>query len=163
MNIFVVNKKTFDELMIKHGLTKENVSSDKIHFFICIHDSVPRDENDKPYFENGPNTKVLFFDDVDSDSEVPLLGSGEKYQAKAFTAQQAAELLDFLDNNKDKQTCIVHCSAGYSRSGGVGAFINDYFRCNYQDFKRKNPHIKANNLVIRLMKAAMFNKYSEDI
>ena len=32
----------------------------------------------------------------------------------------------------------------------------------YFDFKRQNPHIKPNNLVIRMMKAAMVNKYHDE-
>lgn len=163
MKVLVLNKQVFEDSVSKYGLTNDNVSEDKIHCFICVFDSVPRNENDIPYFNETSNVKILRFDDVEEDSSIPLLGTNEKYQAKSFTSEQADELLKFLDNNRDKEKCIVHCSAGFSRSGAIGLFINDYFGGNWFDFKKTNPHIQPNATVLRKLKAAFVNKYSDDI
>jgi len=163
MNVHVVNKQVFDEIMYKHGVTNENVHSNKLHFFILIHDSVPRDEQDVPLFEDGPNVKSLRFDDTEGCEDVALMGTDGKHQAKAFTETDAEELLNFIASNKDKETCIVHCSAGFSRSGAVGEFVNDFFGGNYFKFKRVNPHVKPNGLVRRLLKNVWVNKYHDDV
>lgn len=162
MKVFVVNKTTFESLMVVNKITKENVYNDTKNFFILIFDSVPRNNKDVPFFDSGSNVKILNFDDVENDSKIPLLGTDNAYDAKAFTIDQAIDLLEFLDKNKDKETCIVHCSAGISRSGAIGTFVNDYFKGDYFDFKRQNSHIKPNNLVLRMMKAAMVNKYHDE-
>jgi predicted protein tyrosine phosphatase len=163
MNVIVVSKQVFDDTMHKHGITNDNVHTNKLHFFILIHDSVPRNEQDLPLFDEGPNVKILKFDDVEADQDVPLLGTDEKYKAKAFTKEQAEELIKFIATNKDKETCIVHCSAGYSRSGAVGEFVNDFFGGKWFDFKRKNPHVKPNGTVRSLLKNVWVNKYHDDV
>jgi len=163
MNVFVLNKKTFDDTMLRHGITKENVHEDKMHFFISILDSIPRDENDVPFFDEGPNVKILRFDDTEEGSTTSLMGTNDKHQAQPFTAEQAEDLLKFLDANKDKKTCIVHCSAGFSRSGAVGTFVNDYFGENWFQFKRINPQVQPNATVLRKLKAALVNKYRDDV
>jgi predicted protein tyrosine phosphatase len=114
MKVFVTSKKTFDDIMLTKGITNDNVESYDKAFLISINDSVGTDE--VPYFENKENVKVLFFHDLDEDIETK---SGT---ANTFTYTQAEELLEFIDKHKDKETCIVHCAAGVSRSGAVGTF-----------------------------------------
>ena len=144
MNVFVLSKQSFDELMKKKNITSENVESYKQNFFISINDTCGTDE--VPYFENKSNVKVLFFDDVDVD-----ITTGEK-TAKAFTKEQAIELLNFVEQHKDKGNCIVHCAAGISRSGAVGTFINDYFGGDHFVFKKTNPYVNPNGHVLRTLK-----------
>ncbi|MBQ7003911.1 MAG: hypothetical protein IJN57_08120 [Oscillospiraceae bacterium] len=55
---------------------------------------------------------TLFFDDVVDDAEGAVL----------FTAQQAEQILDFIEAHRDADTLLVHCYAGQSRSMAVGAF-----------------------------------------
>jgi predicted protein tyrosine phosphatase len=95
---------------------------------------------------------VLFFDDVEVVDEIPITGSTETRTAKAFTKKQAEELFDFIKKHKDKEVCIVHCTAGISRSGAVGQFINDYTGSDILWFKWQNRHISPNNLVLRLLR-----------
>ncbi len=150
MKVFITSKTAFDRLMKSKGITNENVENHKKTFFISINDT--SGTNEIPYFENKKNVKVLFFDDVETDLEIPILGTKEVKVAKAFTSVQAKELLEFIESNKDKESCIVHCAAGISRSGAVGTFINDYFGENWFEFKKTNPHIHPNGLVLRLLK-----------
>jgi predicted protein tyrosine phosphatase len=156
MKVFVISKANFDSLMKRKDITNDNVEDKTKTFFISINDTRGTDE--VPYFENKQNVKILFFDDVEEDIDVSVIGSNERKTAKAFTPIQAKELLEFIDNHKDKESCIVHCAAGISRSGAVGTFVNDYFSGDYFEFKRQNPYIHPNGLVLRLLKAAVAEK-----
>lgn len=142
MEVFVLNKEAFNRLMLNSNIDNENVEGINDHFFISINDS----SINKTYFENKRNVKVLFFDDVEED----IVHS--KGTAKAFTEEQAEELFDFIQKNKDKKICYVHCSAGISRSGAVGTFVNDYYGGDYYQFKKRHPHIHPNGLVLALLK-----------
>ncbi len=148
MKVYVLNKESFDALMIQKGITNDNVESFNKTFFISINDTAGTYW--VPYFENKSNVKVLYFDDADED----LIESDGKIKATAFTIAQAKELLEFVECNKDRETCIVHCAAGISRSGAVGLFVNDYFGGDYFEFKKNNPRTHCNQLVLRLLKQA---------
>lgn len=147
VNVLVTNKESFDVLMERYGITNDNVE-DKQSFFISINDTCGTDE--VPFFKtNKSNVMVLFFDDVEEDLTIP---TQEVKKAKAFTLEQAKELFAFVEKNKHRKTCIVHCAAGISRSGAVGTFINDYLGGNYSQFKKRNPYIHPNGLVLGLLK-----------
>ena len=153
MKVFITSKTAFDDMMKRKGITNENVETYKKTFFISINDTCGTDET--PYFENKDNVIVLFFDDVETDIQT------KHGIAKAFTNIQAKQLLQFIDRNKDKESCIVHCAAGISRSGAVGTFVNDYFKGDWFEFKKTNPYIHPNGLVFRLLKkAAMETRHS---
>lgn len=148
MKIYVLNKMTFDSLLKNLNINNDNIEEQK-SFFISINDTFSKN---KPILENKSNVKVMYFDDVDKDINVPLIGGGVKLKAKAFTNEQAEELYDFIKNQKGKSSCIVHCSAGISRSGAIGTFLCDYFNVNWFEFKKDNPHIHPNNHVLELLK-----------
>lgn len=98
------------------------------------------------YFSNGlENVLNLVFDDVERDFDQ----DGQK--AIAFTQEQAKIVVDFIEKNKNKSRCIVHCGAGVSRSGAIATFFNDYLHQDYFQFKLDNPHIQPNNQVIALL------------
>lgn len=150
MKVFVVGKTTFDKVMREKGITNENVESREKTFFISINDTCGTDE--VPYFENKSNVKVLFFDDIEEDLEVPIRGTDKFRTVKAFNKSQAEELFNFILTHQNKETCIVHCAAGISRSGAVGTFINDFFKGDFFEFKKTNPYIHPNPTVTRLLK-----------
>ncbi len=161
MKIFILNKKSFDDLMIRKGITNDNVEEYKNTFFISINDTCGTDE--KPYFENKENVKTLFFDDVEKDLEVPVIGSNEKYViVKTFTEEQAKDLLKFIDKHKNKKNCFIHCTAGISRSGAVGTFINEYIKGDKDEFKRTNPYIYPNEHVLRLLNQEVVRNIEEE-
>jgi predicted protein tyrosine phosphatase len=148
-NILILSKKMFDDLMIKHNITNENVIEKNIAF-ISINDT--GGTNQVPYFNENSNNNVLvlYFDDIEEDIQT------EKRLIKAFTIEQAKIVFNFIKNNEDKTTFIIHCSAGISRSGAVGTFINDYFRQSYFEFLEKNPHILPNGHVLRLLNKILY-------
>lgn len=148
MKIFVLSKRHFDHLMIKEGLTNDNVEKNIKAFFISINDSCGTDE--VPHFTDKHNVKVLFFDDVDKD-EVIQRKNKETLIAKAFSEEQGRDLIKFIDRHRNKKVCIIHCAAGISRSGAVGEFINDYVGNKYEDFKKDNPHTLPNGHVLRTL------------
>jgi predicted protein tyrosine phosphatase len=160
MKVTVLNKTNFDALMLGNYITDENVEQRKDLCFISINGTISITE--KPWFSSSKkNVIVLFFDDVDVDAEIPILGTGKTELNKAFTEQQAKEVIDFLEQNKDKKQCFVHCAAGYSRSGAVGAFANDYFGGNWFEFKNNNPAIKPNGHVMVMLNRELRNHEGE--
>lgn len=146
MKITILSKFDFEERMKMFGITNDNVENIKDTFFISIqHTGV-----DKTYFVNKQNVKVLFFDDC-------LLS--DQY-CTVMSEDQALELLDFIDEHKDKKFCVIHCAAGISRSGAVGTFICDYTDSNFKSFIQDNPQIHPNVVVLNLMKKAVLKKYN---
>ena len=111
-----------------------------------------------PLFKkNHPNVITLTFDDViKSGDSSPTVHKNNI----AFNIKMAEELYNFIELNKDKSTCVVHCAAGISRSGAVGTFIHDLFGAgDYFDFKLVNPKIYPNPHILKLLRAEHTKKY----
>lgn len=158
MNIIVTSKRAFDELMLKHDITDENVENKNDTFFISINSTLPvpasGEEDEPPHFQKShENVLVQRFDDVDKDYYKDL--DGKKLSAKAFTEDQAREMAAFILKNAHRKSCIVHCAAGISRSGAVGTFINDFVKGDWFVFKKTNPHIHPNVHVLSQLRKAM--------
>ena len=144
MEIKIVNKQHFDKTMLFYNLTDSNVESMKDICFISINDSVGTSE--LPHFNmKHSNVLIQYFDDVEEEITV------KNGITKVFDETQAKELIDFINNNVEKELCIIHCSAGISRSGAIGTFINDYVKNDYFKFKKDNPHIHPNQHVMRIL------------
>lgn len=145
MEILVLSQREFEEIMIKNGINNNTVELHEDTFFISIHESKAKET----YFDNKENVKVMRFDDCTFDFADMV----------SFTKKQALELLDFIDENINKKTCIIHCAAGISRSGAVGTFICDYTESDYKEFSKLNPHILPNILVLNRLKKAVLKKH----
>ncbi len=104
-----------------------------------------------------PNVISLTFDDViKSGDSSPTVHKN----TIAFNTKMAEKLYNFIELNKDKFACIVHCAAGISRSGAVGTFIHDLFGFgDYFDFKKVNPKIYPNPQILKLLRAEHTKKY----
>lgn len=48
-----------------------------------------------------------------------------------FDQNMAREIADFVDDNHEASTWIVHCSAGISRSGAVSRWLKDWLKFKY--------------------------------
>jgi len=146
MKIYVLHKTAFDEVMRSHNITMENVESFVGTCFISIVGTLFSNA-EVPFFSfNKSNVIVLRFDDIDHDCMV----SGGI--AKAMTIEQARELFEFIKRNANKETFILHCAAGISRSGAVGYFINEYFGGDWETFKKTNPQVYSNIHVLTLLR-----------
>ena len=155
MVIKILSLEGFAQEMSERGITPDNVESKDL-FCISINCTEDiRDEDHSQWFpEDKANVKVMYFDDVTQDLTIPVFGTKGKefYHAYAFTEGQAKELVDFITAHSDKAESIIHCRAGISRSGAVGAFINDlYGSKSWYVFKRENQHISPNALIQRLL------------
>lgn len=81
--------------------------------------------------------------------------NGLKYHKPSDTELQ--KIVDFIDKNQNYKRCIVHCSAGISRSGAVVTFIKDKFKIDNQSFLQANPFIRPNLYVLNRLKYLDFN------
>jgi predicted protein tyrosine phosphatase len=154
MIVKVLSKIAFDDMLEIKCINNSNVQEYKKTFFISIINTGERRKEDEPTLKDSENVKVLYFDDTTADLEVPIIGEQRSVKACAMTYMQAEELVSFIVNNKDKANCIVHCSAGISRSGAVGTFINDLFGIKHQEFIRNNPYVLPNPHVLSLLRKA---------
>ncbi len=131
MKVFIVGKTQFDAFMRNREITNDNVEENIRTFFISINDTSGTPE--VPYFNGDKsNVKVLFFDDVEKDLNIPIIGTNQVKTSKAFTIDQ-----------------------GISRSGAVGTFVNDYFKADYEEFKRNNPNILPNGQVLAMLNSLL--------
>lgn len=157
MNILVTSRSAFNDYMTCRGINDDNVEDLNKAFFVSIHNSRDRGRLDpRVHFKREhPNVKVLYFDDVETEDE------GDDVKCVPFDESMASEIIDFLESNRDKTGCIVHCTAGVSRSGAVGTFINDYFGQRHEEFVRANPLCCPNARVSRLLNKEMRRRSHE--
>ena len=62
----------------------------------------------------------------------------------SFTAEQAEDIVNFVDNGLGYGDIIVHCFAGISRSAAVAKWINDYLELDipkYNEYRQHNRHV----------------------
>jgi protein-tyrosine phosphatase len=148
MKIIVLSKEEFKSILEMNSVNNDTVHTFKNIFFISINNT----DSNNAYLEEKENVKVLYFDDCYYD----------EFANKVMTDEQADELLNFIDsqiaNNKD--TCIVHCEAGISRSGAVGTFICDYTESDWNEFIHTNPQIHPNIVILNKLKKAVFRKHN---
>jgi len=147
MKIKILNKNEFDNIMLYHNITDDNVQDKTDIFFISINDTC--NSKKLPYFKsNHDNVLIQYFDDVEKDV---IDNNKNEILAKAFTEEQAIEMFKFIEKNKDKKTCLIHCVAGISRSAAIGVFLSDYTNGNYFELKENHPYILPSKHVLKLM------------
>lgn len=146
--ILAWSKPQFNEVMGKMNISDKNVEEAlKDVALISINDT--HGQWSVSWFDlDHPNVLRLWFDDVEQDTDKFSPTNQEK--VKAFTVEDAKIVRNFIKKNKDKETFIVHCSAGISRSGAVAQFICDFFRCDREEFLRNN-NILPNGRITRML------------
>lgn len=131
MQIKVLPKYKFIDVL------KSSVIENPDLFFISILDP----DCKEPLKEDSDNYKTFWFWDVDK-----TVGNYEPIKG-----WQVRELYEFIIRNKGKKGCYVHCSAGVSRSGAIGLFINDLKEQSYSSFMLNNPQVKPNSLISQML------------
>ena len=96
MRVHVMSKKSFDDLMRSNGIDNDNVEDQKDTFFVSINNT----SSESTYFTDKANVKVMFFDDTETDLDVPIIGTGKTEHKKAFTPDQARDLKHVAENGK---------------------------------------------------------------
>lgn len=155
--VYIWSKPEFNSSLGRLNINDVNVEELPKVCFISINDT--QGQWNQPWFDQDhSNVLRLWFDDVENDDD--LWSPTNNISIRAFSSEQAQSIIDFLEKNKDKETFIVHCTAGISRSGAVGQFIADYFHCDKEEFKRINPHICPNGRISRMLNN-LINGYEE--
>jgi protein-tyrosine phosphatase len=105
--------------------------------------------DDFPIFNEPEGIKILYlaFDDVED---------CDKYHTPISTLQ-ALDIRNFVEDNKDTKTLVVHCDAGVSRSAAVAAAIGKYL---YNDdmFIFGRPRFCPNRTVYRKVLQAFYER-----
>jgi len=142
----VLSKPEFNDLMANHKIDDKNVETFESLAFISINDT--HGNWSVSWFDaDHPNVLRLWFDDVESNSQTSPTNPNK---CSAFSPEQAKQVFDFINENHGKDF-FVHCSAGISRSGAVGAFITDYHGWDREKFLKNNPYIHPNARVSRML------------
>lgn len=91
------------------------------------------------------NLLVLYFDDVDNPSD------SEQAKHCFMTKAHALNVFTFMGKCDKRRPLLVHCTAGVSRTGAVGEFLNWYYNRHLEDnqadfdyFVKHNPQIISN-------------------
>ena len=77
------------------------------------------------------------------------------HNSRIFNKEDAEKIVSFVETlhrKENKETLVVHCMAGISRSGAVGMFINDLLRLNHSTFQRDNPGIRPNPFILSILR-----------
>lgn len=142
----VLSKPEFNDLMANNNINDRNVENFKNIAFISINDT--HGNWSVSWFDSDhPNVLRMWFDDIENDLET---SPTNPHKCKAFSPEQAKQVFDFINENYDKDF-FVHCSAGISRSGAIGAFINDYHSWDRDKFMKDNPYIHPNARITRML------------
>lgn len=144
MIVKVLSQTQFNITLDKNAISDKTVDqfSKSIFISICGH-------GDNHYFKfNHDNVLNIKFDDL-SDEEFKRVNRADLV---LFTEEHARKIIAFLEKNRDKNYCWVHCAAGVSRSGAVGTFINDHFSdVHYFNFMDANRNIKPNSYILSVL------------
>ena len=86
---------------------------------------------------------TLYFDDIDRVVE----------DAKLFSKEQAEQIIEFINKNKEVETLLVHCYGGESRSRAVGAFALEMLGLSSKKlFEEGHPNIHVYNTLKEVYK-----------
>lgn len=133
MHVHILSKLQFEDVL-------KRIDEIKDCFFVSI-----LDPDDKiPLKESCENYKTFYFYDLEQDIQT----------YKAFSYEQAEELYSFIEANKDKKRCVIHCTAGVSRSGAVGEFIHELYGGSYKELVEKFPNISPSGRVLMYLRYA---------
>ena len=93
-----------------------------------------------------------FWDITESDVE-ELTKQGQDYVLfNTGHSNQIIEMFNTIKNSNEDSTLIIHCHAGISRSGAVGIFATDFFDYDFWTFRRDNPNVSPNYMILRMLR-----------
>lgn len=143
MKIHILNRNEFKKFVSTSYADFNSLEADDERCFISIHGY-----DETMFFPSGKNFLNLFFDDL-TDKELCYYPD-----CQLFDEGDAHLVIQFCNENKDKQELYIHCQAGVSRSGALGVCINDTWGDeSFQVFMNRNRRIAPNSYV-----SMIFNK-----
>lgn len=159
IKVKVLSKPEFNQFMGERGIDDGNVETQMDGVALISINDTEGNWSVSWFDQDHPNVLRLWFDDVFSDTEK---SPTNRYTCRAFSEEQAKKVFNFIKGNQDKDF-IVHCSAGISRSGAVGAFINDYLDSDRDFFQKQNAdRIFPNAHVSILLNKLAWNEQSDN-
>lgn len=121
-------------------------------------DSFPVPQGVRP----NDNLLCLTFDDCTTWDEAWR----EHEMPELFNEEIAARILRFVRD--DSLPLVVQCTAGISRSGAIGVAFDEFFNvrdnrnpADHEFFIARNPQVRPNSLVLRLMREALSKPLSD--
>ena len=158
MRVKVLSKNLFDTTLTKMKINDSNVEMQKFAFISIINSDLIETSFFK---EDHINVLRLVFDDATQEENERRIKAGLT-ELQLFTRNQAIQIIDFIEKNKNVETFYVHCLAGSSRSGAVGTFINDiYGSQTFHQFLESNPFVRPNYYILALLRR-IHNNVEED-
>lgn len=144
MKINVLSKLEFEFEIIDNGFIDN--TNEKI-FYLSI---LTPDDDSKPFREDSKDYKTLYFYDL----EEPITENG--IIKDVITDEQIEDIYTYVLKHSDYDRFIVHCTAGISRSGAVGAFVSDLLGNGFNEFKKLNPRVIPNSLISRKLSKFLY-------
>lgn len=152
MKITIWPRNYFYASLAEAGINDDTVSQHPEAAFISIQSTPAIERGKEPYFKKQhPNALTLVFDDL-TDKDTDVL---EQYRgSRLFDENDAQTVIDFVRSNvraNNDRNFILHCTAGISRSGAVGEFIQRVLGVPYGSFHQWNPNIRPNIYVLNTL------------
>lgn len=105
-------------------------------------------ENIPPLVEDGEDRIALQFHDIEGD---PLDYDPDTVFFNKDMAKKIVEFLRLANKGESNDLLVVNCHLGISRSGAVSSFARTVFGIDYSNWKRENPQVIPNGLVLELL------------
>lgn len=99
---------------------------------------------------------TLRFDDINSRG-LAAMTPEEAARYTIFSDQQADRIIDLVEasqrDTEQEHIFLVNCAAGVCRSGAVVSFIQEIIRLDWEQFRRDNPNVAPNDIVLKTLRA----------
>lgn len=160
MRIYVKPRAYFLNMSIQDRiqLLKDNfvisINTPVIH---SITGKILLEKEESPFANiSSKNLLILYFHDLEKKyfKDDVLFNENDVKQIETF--------VEYIKQHNTINTIYVHCTAGISRSGAVGYFLNTYFNIFLQDNKKDNNAFWKDNYEIipnSLVKSLLFKHY----
>lgn len=134
-----------------------NFSDNKFNYydyaaFISILDY---DNNESKYNLSIPNFLQVKMWDIEDD----IIKDGIVVYTKP-SDKELERIIDFIEDHKNKQVFIIHCSAGISRSGAIARYLLHRFHneIDSKKFYKENKFIQPNLYIFYRLKEIFKNR-----
>lgn len=142
---------------IKNLLRNQAQLLSKHSFISILPEQMRSDAADINWPSNSERWLSMFFEDIRPEHLVflPLLEEQLGRPLSRFSETDADIVIDFLklcQKRPQEETLYVNCVAGISRSGAIASFACEAFQLDKHKFKKENPLIMPNNLVLYMLR-----------
>lgn len=148
--IQALSKENYVKMMQKLNINDTNVEQKNVAHICIVDTPLPSGFTfyTSQYFQSDhPNVLRLWFDDIDQDTTVPIIGMGQ-YTCRAITLDQCRVIKDFILQHKNANGFLIHCILGVSRSGAVATYANEILDGEKEFFKKNNPDIDPRQSIL---------------